>query len=93
MCWHGQTMNIGIPYLALVWNWCKMSNVSCACIFIDRVALAKQVDNALGSVRPSVRLFVCALLFEPSLPVQSICLCVCNQWAYANNRADVVDQL
>ncbi len=42
-------------------------------IFIDREALAKQGDNALGSVRPSVcpsvRLsvcpFVCALLFEP----------------------------
>ena len=27
-------------------------------IFIDRVALAKQGDNALGSVRPSVRPFV-----------------------------------
>ncbi len=27
-------------------------------IFIDRVALAKQGDNALGSIRPSVRVSV-----------------------------------
>ncbi len=40
----------------------------CQCqvaIFIDRVALAKQGDNVLGSVRPSVCQFVCALLSEP----------------------------
>ncbi len=38
-------------------------------VIIDRVALAKQGDNVLGSVRPSVCvsacLFVRALLFEP----------------------------
>ncbi len=28
-------------------------------VIIDRVALAKQGDNALGSVRPSVRPFAC----------------------------------
>ncbi len=28
-------------------------------VFIDRIALSKQGDNALGSVRPSVRLDVC----------------------------------
>ncbi len=49
-------------------------------------------DNVLGSVRPSVRLFVCALLSEP-FDLQSVCLCACNQWAYADNRADAVDWL
>ncbi len=42
-------------------------------IFIDRIALAKQGDNRIGSVRPSVRLSVCpsvhqsvnALMAEP----------------------------
>ena len=28
-----------------------------------------------------------------SLPVQGVCLCVCNQYAYADNYTDVVDQL
>ncbi len=28
-----------------------------------------------------------------SLPVKSVCLCVCNPWAYAGNRADAVDRL
>ena len=28
-----------------------------------------------------------------SLPVKSVCLCVCNQWAYADNGADAVDRL
>ena len=37
-------------------------------------------DNALGSVRLSVRPFVCALTLEPfeSLPVKR-CMCVSNQ--------------
>ena len=34
-------------------------------IFIDRVALAKQGDNRIGSVRPSVCVFVDALTAEP----------------------------
>ncbi len=40
-----------------------------------------------GSVCPSVCPFVCALTVEP------FDLCVCNQWAYADNRADAVDRL
>ncbi len=28
-----------------------------------------------------------------SLPVQRVCLFVCNQWAYADNCADAVDRL
>ncbi len=40
-------------------------------VIIDRVALAKQGDNALGSVRPSVCVFVrlCALEHGEPLPV------------------------
>ena len=46
------------------------------------LSTAKRGDNVLGSVRPFVRLF--------EEPVQSVCLCACNQWAYADNRADAV---
>ncbi len=28
-----------------------------------------------------------------SIPVQGVCLCVCNQWAYTDNSTDAVDQL
>ncbi len=56
-------------------------------MIIDRVALAKQGDNALGSVclsvRPSVCLFVYALIF----------VCVCKCVALAANFADAVDRL
>ncbi len=57
------------------------------------------------SVRPSVRLFICLFVCRGSalpsaakseeelLPVQSVCLCACNQWAYADNCADAVDRL
>ncbi len=39
-------------------------------------------DNALGSVCPSVRPSVNALMAEGwSLPVRGFCLCVCNQEA------------
>ncbi len=31
--------------------------------------------------------------WEKSLPVQSVCLCVCNQWGYADNCADAVNRL
>ncbi len=34
-------------------------------LIIDRVALAKQGDNRIGSVRPFVCPFVCAFLLEP----------------------------
>ena len=33
----------------------EFTGTCCICIIIDRVALAKQGDNVLGSVRPSVR--------------------------------------
>ena len=39
----------------------------------------------VASVRPSVRPSVNAL--------KPVCLCVCNQSAYADNRADAVDRL
>ncbi len=29
---------------------------------------------------------------EESLPVQNVCLCVCNQGAYVDNHADAVDR-
>ncbi len=59
-------------------------------------------DNVLGSVRPSVRLSV-----RPSVRLSvrlsplswlnrltyDLCLCLCNQSAYADNRADAVDRL
>ncbi len=48
------------------------------------LSTTKRGGNALGSVRPSVCPSVCAL---PD------CLCVCNQWAYADNCVDAVDQL
>ena len=52
---------------------------------IDHVALAKQGDNGIGSIRQSVHLCVCVscrpLLFEPfDLDYQSKVF-VCNQWA------------
>ena len=62
-------------------------------IIIDHVALAKQGDNALGSIHPFVCLFACPLLFVASLQVQGVRPYVCNQWAYADDRADVVDRL
>ncbi len=41
----------------------SISNTGCypviPCLFIDHIALANQGDNALGSVRPSVHLWVC----------------------------------
>ena len=36
-------------------KWKKIGGV----IFIDRIALAKQGDNVLAGVRPSIRLSVC----------------------------------
>ncbi len=43
---------------------------------------------------------LCALGFaecskeqQPPLPVKGVCLCVCNQWACADNSADAVDRL
>ncbi len=55
----------------------------------------------VASVRPSVRpfvclfvcLFVCVCSPKGLLPVQSVCLCACNQWVYADNHADAVDRL
>ncbi len=41
-----------------------------------------------GSALPSA-----AMSKEEPLPVQGVCLCACNQWAYADNRADAVDRL
>ncbi len=47
--------------------------------------------HLVASVRPSVCLFVWRK--EELLPVQGVSLCVCNQWAYADNSADAVDRL
>ncbi len=41
-----------------------------------------------GSALPSA-----AKSKEELLPVQSVCLCACNRWAYADYRADAVDRL
>ncbi len=73
-----------------------MYDSSCFRMFINRET--REIVYLVASVRPSVRMSVCpsvcALLFEEeSLPVTSICLCVCNQWAYADSYADAVDQL
>ena len=43
-------------------------------------------------------LFVYALTAEPfdlrpPLPVKGDCLCVCNQWAFVDNRAGAVDRI
>ena len=46
-------------------------------IFIYRVALAKQGDNRIGSVCPSVRLRVLSCLNRLTY---DLCLRVCNQW-------------
>ncbi len=45
--------------------------MSCWTIIIDRVALAKQGDNAFGSIRLSVNLFVCLTVCLNS-PVQTV---------------------
>ncbi len=50
------------------------------------------VASVRPSVCPSVRPSVNTLTPE-SLPVWSVCLCVCNQSAYADNHADAVDRL
>ena len=48
-----------IGFLISMFKFCKQG-YTCTCnIIIDRVAVAKQGDNALGSVRPSVRLWIC----------------------------------
>ena len=52
---------------------------------------AKLGDNALGSVRPSVCGYVCVWVCPSDL--SGVCLCVCDQSAYADNRADAVDRL
>ncbi len=57
--------------------------------------LGEQGDNALGSVRsfvcPSVHLSVCQ--HNEQQPVYGDCLCVYNQWAFADNCADPVNVL
>ncbi len=58
-------------------------------IIIDHVALAKQGDNALGSVC----LCTVSYLNRWPLPVQGVRLCVCNQWTCVDNIVDAVDQL
>ncbi len=47
-------------------DWHEIGAQVCLCMFliINREALGKQEDNALGSVPPSVRLSVCDLLLE-----------------------------
>ena len=61
-------------------------------IIIDRVDLAKQGDNGISSVRPSVRLCVgCVSVYQ--YQSSCVCLCVCDQWAHAGNCADAVDRL
>ncbi len=69
-------------------------------IFIDLVALAKQGDNALGSVHLSTCLFGClSVLFCTSSWVKvdchmsDECLCFCNQGAFADNLTDAVGRL
>ncbi len=60
------------------------------------LSTAKQGDNALRSVRLFACLSVCMFVAkseEESLPVQNVSLCVCNQWAYADNLAVAVDWL
>ncbi len=52
--------------LKICCDCCSIGSWHPVCIiFIDRVALAKQGDYRIGSVRPSVRPFVCALMAEP----------------------------
>ncbi len=62
-------------------------------VFIDNLALAKQRDNALGSVCPSVCSFVdkCVCKMVKSDHYQSEEF-VCHHGAYADNPADAVDQ-
>ncbi len=76
-------------------------------IFIDRVALAKQGNNALGSVHLSVRPYVCLcwctlgarlcrvqqIAIRVITSLMYLCLCVCNQGAYTGNSAGAVDRL
>ncbi len=56
---------------------------------------AREIMYLVASVRLFVCLSVCVCspVQEEPLPVQSVCLCACNQWVYADNRADAVDRL
>ena len=56
---------------------------------INRKALAKQGDNALGSIRA----YVCLPSHSWRVITCLVCLCVCNQVAYKGNSADAVDRL
>ena len=53
----------------------------------------KQVDDALGSVLPSVCLFACAAKNNKSHYQSKVFVCLCNQGVYTDNSAHVVDQL
>ena len=61
-------------------------------MFID--SEAREIMYLVASIGQSVCLTVDTLTAEPfDLPVQGYCLCVYNQWAYADNSADAVDWL
>ena len=60
---------------------------------IDREA--REIMYLVASVRlvcPSTHSRLNRLTYE-SLPVWGVCLCVCNESAYVDNRADAVDRL
>ena len=52
-----------------------------------------EIMHLVASVRPFVCPSVCTLLPRPASPVLGDCLCVGNQWAYADDHADAIDRL
>ena len=51
----------------------------------------------VASIRPTVRQSMLSMLNskeqQSPIPVEGVSLCVCNQWACTDNRADAVNRL
>ena len=74
----------------LIFYCCDYNNLEL--IIIHREA--REIIELVASVCPFAWALTAAAKSKgESLPVKSVCLCVCNPWAYEGNRADAVDRL
>ncbi len=72
-------------------QWPSSTPLTCS-FYYRPCSLAKQGDNALGSIHLSVSaLTEKGNMFRKHLPLQGISLCVCSKGAFVDNHADVVD--